>query len=442
MVNIIKKELEIDESIKNRIDFICSFTNTEPKYFNGYLRQVELTNLVYCEPHRVIIGNITYLFFNNSDEIYKVFKHNYRMYENNQDMIYVLKGTTNLIKDVQDLYLDLFEESRIKYNDKQKRSDRKIDNYFNHISNGSKSDLACEIIIELGDMEYWEDKKELFKLRMNDVFKEQIEYLENIVSEFKVANAVAHFDEHSPHLHIVGVAFKEGTKNGMELQVGKTTVFTNESLKVIQDKMREHCIEQFNEIYSVDFKLKEKKKGRNDDIKTSEMNDYKKTEKALKKEIKMLEELKTTNIDFIKTKEDEREKIDDEIEKKKKYIHKIILKDKSSLLKENDELKESLKLREHEYRVLEEKHTTLESKVNILVNAIKKIITKLPQVIQDIIEIFFDKNQSITSYQMHQSYLEKQKELEKNKKANVYNKYNDFEPKEKEKDKEDFELGI
>ena len=70
MLNIIKKELEIDEGIKNKIDFICKFTNTKPKYIKGYLRQVELTNLVYCEPHRVIIKGITYLFFNNSDEIY------------------------------------------------------------------------------------------------------------------------------------------------------------------------------------------------------------------------------------------------------------------------------------------------------------------------------------------------------------------------------------
>ena len=70
MVNVIKRELEIEEGIKNKIDFICSFTNTKPKYINGNLRQIELTNLVYCEPHKVIINKITYLFFNKSDEIY------------------------------------------------------------------------------------------------------------------------------------------------------------------------------------------------------------------------------------------------------------------------------------------------------------------------------------------------------------------------------------
>ena len=70
MVSIIKKELSIAEEIKSKIDFICKFTNIKPKYINGYLRQIDKTNLIYFEPHRVIINEITYLFFNNSNEIY------------------------------------------------------------------------------------------------------------------------------------------------------------------------------------------------------------------------------------------------------------------------------------------------------------------------------------------------------------------------------------
>lgn len=70
MVNIIKQEINIDESIKRKIDFICKFNNTVPIYFNGNLRQVERTNLIYYEPNRVIINDITYLFFNDNDEIY------------------------------------------------------------------------------------------------------------------------------------------------------------------------------------------------------------------------------------------------------------------------------------------------------------------------------------------------------------------------------------
>ena len=70
MVNIIKQEINIDEYVQRKIDLICSFTSTTPKYFNGNLRQIERTNLIYYEPHRVIINDITYLFFNSNEEIY------------------------------------------------------------------------------------------------------------------------------------------------------------------------------------------------------------------------------------------------------------------------------------------------------------------------------------------------------------------------------------
>ena len=86
--------------------------------------------------------------------------------------------------------------------------------------------MACEIIIELGNMEFWKDKEDSYKRKMTEVFKEQIQDLDKIVPSFKVANAVVHYDEASPHLHIVGVPVKDGNKNGMKKQVGKSTIFT------------------------------------------------------------------------------------------------------------------------------------------------------------------------------------------------------------------------
>ena len=59
-------------------------------------------------------------------------------------------------------------------------------------------DLACEIIIELGDRHFWKDKSQEEKYKMIEVFTEQVQDLENIVPEFKVANATIHFDESSP----------------------------------------------------------------------------------------------------------------------------------------------------------------------------------------------------------------------------------------------------
>ena len=196
----------------------------------------------------------------------KVNHHNLRKYDNNIELIRIIKGTNDIVNDVKDLYKLEFENTRIEYNNKQTREDRKIKDYFYKISDDTKHDLACEIIIELGDMHFWENKSQEEKYKMIEVFTEQVQDLENIVPEFKVANATIHFDEASPHLHIVGIAIKDNCKTGMTKQVGKTAVFTKESLKVIQDKMREYCIKSYNNTYNLNEKLKEKQKGRNKDI--------------------------------------------------------------------------------------------------------------------------------------------------------------------------------
>lgn len=70
MVNITKKELEIDNELKKKIEFICSFCNTTPTIINGNIRKINKTNLNYIEPHRIIIKGITFLAFNYSNEIF------------------------------------------------------------------------------------------------------------------------------------------------------------------------------------------------------------------------------------------------------------------------------------------------------------------------------------------------------------------------------------
>lgn len=70
MVTITKKELEIDNELKDKIEFICSFCNTKPTIINGNIRRIEKTNLNYIEPHRIIIKGITFLAFNYSNEIF------------------------------------------------------------------------------------------------------------------------------------------------------------------------------------------------------------------------------------------------------------------------------------------------------------------------------------------------------------------------------------
>ena len=231
----------------------------------------------------------------NANTLSKVNKHNLRDYDNEKDLIRVIRGTNDIVNDVKDLYLEEFEEARIEYNNKQTRNDRKIDNYFMKI-NESQNDLACEIIVELGDMDFWKDKDKDYRQKMTDVYNEQVNDLVKILPTFKIANATIHFDETSPHMHIVGVPIIENYTRGMKKQVGKSQLFTKESLTKIQDKMRTACIKSFNKFYDMDIKLKDKQKGRNQDINVKDMSNYTNIKKQLaEKEKKIDKANKQTN---------------------------------------------------------------------------------------------------------------------------------------------------
>jgi hypothetical protein len=70
MVNVIKQEVRMEESLESRLKIICDFCNTTPTIINGSIRRVEYTNLTYIEPHRIIINDIIFLAFNYFNEIF------------------------------------------------------------------------------------------------------------------------------------------------------------------------------------------------------------------------------------------------------------------------------------------------------------------------------------------------------------------------------------
>ncbi len=225
----------------------------------------------------------------NAKDLSDVNKHNLRDYDNQRELIRTIYGTDDIVHDVKQVYLDEFENARIEYNNRQTREDRKIEDYFKKVCE-SQNDIACEIIIELGDMDFWNDKDDKYRLKMIDVYNEQVKDLIKIVPTFKIANATIHFDETSPHIHIVGVPVTHDCKRGMKKQVVKSKLFTKTSLTEIQDKMRNACIKSFNKFYDIDFKLKEKQKGRNQDINVKDMGNYRQMKKQLKQKEQKLAE--------------------------------------------------------------------------------------------------------------------------------------------------------
>ena len=258
----------------------------------------------------------------NANDLSRVNKHNLRDYDNQRDLITTIYGTNDIVEDVKQVYIDEFEQARIEYNTNQTRADRRINNYFEKICN-AQNDIACEIIIELGDMDFWQDKDDEYRFKMIDVYNEQIQDLNKILPSFKVANATIHFDETSPHMHVVGVPVIENCKRGMKKQVGKSQLFTKESLTKIQDKMRNACIKSYNKFYDVDSRLKTKQKGRNQDINVKEMDNYREMKKKLEKQ---------------KSKLENANKQTKKLDNTSKDIYKILDNLKSPLLDKNNKL--------------------------------------------------------------------------------------------------------
>lgn len=249
---------------------------------------------------KVSKGNVsgTTSFSNNSIQnakgLSKVNKHNLRDYDNQRELITTIYGTNDIVEDVKQVYVDEFEQAKIEYNSKT-RADRQIKDYFQKVCD-SQNDIACEIIIELGDMDFWQDKDNEYRYKMTDVYNEQVQELSKLLPTFKIANATIHYDETSPHMHVIGVPVIDNCKRGMKKQVGKSQLFTKTLLSEIQDKMRTACIKSFNKFYDMDIKLKEKQKGRNQDINVKDMSNYTNIKKQLAEKEKKLEKAnKQTN---------------------------------------------------------------------------------------------------------------------------------------------------
>lgn len=223
----------------------------------------------------------------------QVSRHNLRAYksdEYNRDMISILAGSkTSILDSIKEVYEDEFSGALEEYNS-GKRPDRQIRDYLEHV-NQSRNDVAVEVIIQIGDKEFWQDKTpEQFK-SMDEVFKKQLADLEKLLPAFKIASAVVHYDESSPHMHVVGVPVAEGGVRGMKKQCVKTKVFTADSLAMLQEEMRIKAQQKMDSVPELfaGVELKEKEEGRNRDYPKYMMDKIDAAEKelnGLKQEVK------------------------------------------------------------------------------------------------------------------------------------------------------------
>lgn len=121
-------------------------------------------------------------------------------------------------ENVKDVYHELFDEALARYNEKQTRSDRRIDDYYEKIRSGKQEKPFHEIILQIGDKDNMGAKTENGQLAA----KVQDKYMRDFQRRnptLRVFSAYLHMDEATPHLHIDFVPYTTGSKRGLDTRV-------------------------------------------------------------------------------------------------------------------------------------------------------------------------------------------------------------------------------
>lgn len=121
-------------------------------------------------------------------------------------------------EDVKDVYHELFDEALVRYNEKQTRSDRKIDDYYDKICFGKQEKPFHEIILQIGDKDNMGATTENGQLAAK-VLDEYMRDFQRRNPTLRVFSAYLHMDEATPHLHIDFVPYTTGSKRGLDTRV-------------------------------------------------------------------------------------------------------------------------------------------------------------------------------------------------------------------------------
>ena len=121
-------------------------------------------------------------------------------------------------ENIKDVYHELFDDALERYNAKQTRDDRRIENYYEKIRSGKQEKPFHELILQIGDkdnMGATTDIGELAKVILDEYFQ----HFQERNPSLRVFSAHLHMDEATPHLHIDFVPFTTGSKRGLDTRV-------------------------------------------------------------------------------------------------------------------------------------------------------------------------------------------------------------------------------
>ena len=132
--------------------------------------------------------------------------------------------------DIKKVYHELFDEAKERYNVKQKRSDRKIDNYYEKIRQSKQEKLFHEVIFQIGNKDDMNAKSEEGKLA-REILIDFMKDFQKRNPNLYVFSAYLHMDEETPHIHIDFVPFIRGSKRGLDTRVSLKGALAEQGFK-------------------------------------------------------------------------------------------------------------------------------------------------------------------------------------------------------------------
>ena len=121
-------------------------------------------------------------------------------------------------EDIKDVYHELFDDALKRYNDKQTRKDRKIDDYYEKICSGKQEKLFHEVILQIGDKDNMGSETMEGQLAAK-ILDEYMKGFQERNPTLRVFAAHLHLDEATPHLHIDFIPYVTGSKRGLDTRV-------------------------------------------------------------------------------------------------------------------------------------------------------------------------------------------------------------------------------
>ena len=133
-------------------------------------------------------------------------------------------------ENLEQVYHQMFDDALQRFNDKQKRADRKIESYYDKIRTGKQEKLFHEVIVQIGNREDTNSKSADSEIAVR-ILDEYMKHFQERNPNLRIFSAHLHLDEETPHLHIDFVPFVTNSKRGLDTRVSLKKALLSQGFK-------------------------------------------------------------------------------------------------------------------------------------------------------------------------------------------------------------------